>query len=157
MEKSVLEHYLWYSTFTNPGCYNEYLKNLPNDIEELGQLVCHQVIHRVTLKQGNTNANWDLKYGDMNDFPWHRLRCEDDILTTAVSMIAELFRLDSRGFTKERKVESKIVVTCRYVAILMASILKTKGIPCRVRSGFAPYFTKQSIDHWINQYWNKDK
>jgi hypothetical protein len=92
----------------------------------------------------------------MNNFPWYRLRCEDDILPNAVSMIAELLRLDSKGFTVDRKVENKIIVTCRYVAILMASILKSKGIPCRVRSGFAPYLVPElSIDHWINQYWNE--
>ena len=41
----------------------------------------------------------------------------------------------------------------------MASILKSKGIPCRVRAGHAPYFNMGSLgevsaDHWINQYWN---
>ncbi|MBS3121425.1 transglutaminase domain-containing protein [Candidatus Woesearchaeota archaeon] len=157
MNKKVLNHYLEFGTFTNPGCYKEFLKLLPNDVKELGNLICHQVIHRRTLKEGNTKANKDLRYGDINKYPWYRLRCDDDILPTAVSMIAELLRLDNRGFLAERKVEHKIVVTCRFVAILMASILKSKGIPCRVRSGFAPYFFKGSSDHWINQYWDKRK
>jgi len=36
--------------------------------------------------------------------------------------------------------------------------LKSKGIPTRVRSGFAPYFkgfSNKSVDHWINQYWDR--
>jgi len=37
----------------------------------------------------------------------------------------------------------------------MAAILKVKGIPCRVRSGFGLYFKEHSGDHWINQYWSK--
>lgn len=156
MNKKILNHYLQFSTFTNPGCYKEFLQNLPDDVKELGNLISHLVIHRVTLKEGNTNANRDLRYGDMEKFPWYRLRCEDDVLPTAVAMIAELLRLDNRGFKKDRKVEDKIVVTCRFVAILMASILKSKGVPCRVRSGFSPYFFKGSWDHWINQYWEKD-
>ncbi|MBN1386473.1 hypothetical protein JW968_05880, partial [Candidatus Woesearchaeota archaeon] len=41
--------------------------------------------------------------------------------------------------------------------ILMASILKSKNIPCRVRSGFAHYFNNYSGDHWINQYWDNKK
>lgn len=150
-------HYLQFSTFTNPGCYKEFLQTLPDDIKELGNLISHQIVHRVTLKEGNTKANRNLRYGDMKNYPWHRLRCEDDIFPTAISMIGELIRLDDRGFIPDRKVENKIIVTCRFVAILMASILKSKGIPCRVRSGFAPYFSKQSMDHWINQYWNKEK
>ncbi len=157
MDKKILNHYLKFGTFTNPGYYKKFLQDLPNDIKELGNLISHQVIHRVTLKEGNTNANKDLRYGDMKKYPWHRLRCEDEVLTTATSMIAELLRLDGRGFSTGRKVEDKIVVTCRFVAILMASILKTKGVPCRARSGFSPYFFNNSWDHWINQYWNKDK
>jgi len=69
-------------------------------------------------------------------------------------MIAELHRRDPRGFIIDRSVENKIIVTCRFVSILMASILKSKGIPMRVRSGFFPE-GKRSADHWINQYWNK--
>lgn len=40
---------------------------------------------------------------------------------------------------------------------MTASILKAKGIPCRVRAGYAPYFPDtngQSVDHWINEYWD---
>ena len=157
MDQKILDHYLKFGLFTNPGCYKEFLQNLPDDVKELGNLISHQIIHRVTLKEGNTNANRDLRYGDMKKYPWHRLRCEDDVLPTSVSMIAELLRLDDRGFLPDRKVEHKIVVTCRFVAILMASILKSKNIPCRVRSGFAPYFNNYSADHWLNQYWDNRK
>lgn len=157
MDKKILNHYLEFGTFTNPGCYKDFLQKLPDDVEELGKLISHQIIHRVTLREGNTKANKDKRYGDMDKFPWHRLRCEDDVLTTASSMIAELLRLDDKGFLAGRRVENKIVITCRNVAILMASILKSKGIPCRVRSGFAPYFFEGSWDHWINQYWNGQK
>ncbi|MDZ7587547.1 MAG: transglutaminase domain-containing protein [Patescibacteria group bacterium] len=51
------------------------------------------------------------------------------------------------------------MLTCRFTSILMASLLKIKRIPARVRSGFAPYFKVQGLpdstsdDHWINQYW----
>jgi hypothetical protein len=144
--------------YTYAGNYRDYFKSLPDDIPELGNLVCSQVIHRITLKEGNTNVNESLLYGDMTKFPWYRMRCEDDILQTAVSMTAELFRLDNRGFVAERQVENKIVVTCRYVSVLMSAIIKAKGIPCRSRSGFAPYFKENlSLDHWINQYWNKQQ
>ena len=155
MNKKILRHYLMTSVYTYAGNYENYFKNLPDDISELCKLVCSQVIHRVTLKEGNTNANLSLLYGDMTKFPWYRIRCEDDILQTAAAMTAELFRLDNNGFIPERQVENKIVVTCRYVSVLMSAILKAKGIPCRSRSGFAPYFKDGfSLDHWINQYWD---
>ncbi len=156
MKEKILNHYLQFSTYTNPGCYVDFLKSLPDDISELGNLITHQVIHRVTLKNGNTNANSDKKYGDMDRYPCHRLRCHDDVFLTSLAMVGKLLRLDEKGFKKDRAVEDKIVVTCRYVSVLMASILKSKGIPTRCRSGFAPYLLPDiSVDHWINQYWSK--
>ena len=88
----------------------------------------------------------------------HGIGCDvkDDVLLTASALTAELFRLDERGFVKERQTENKIVVTCRYVSVLMSAILKAKGIPARSRAGFAPYFQKGiSMDHWINQYYSE--
>lgn len=156
MEKRILEHYKSTGTFTYAGCYKEYFCSLPDDIPTLGRLICSQVIHRVTLKEGNTNANASLLYGDMDRYPWHRMRCEDDVLLTAPALTAELFRLDERGFVTDRKVEHKIVVTCRYVSVLISAILKAKGIPARSRAGFAPYFKEGvSMDHWINQYYSE--
>ena len=156
MEEYILEHYRKTGTFTYAGCYKDYFQSLPDDIAVLGRLICSQVIHRVTLKEGNTNANASLLYGDMNRYPWYRMRCEDDVLLTAPALTAELFRMDERGFVKERQVENKIVVTCRYVSVLMSAILKAKGIPARSRAGFAPYFREGvSMDHWINQYYNE--
>ncbi|MCM1156041.1 MAG: transglutaminase domain-containing protein [Roseburia sp.] len=154
MRKDILNHYLQTGAYTYAGAYKDYFRSLPEDISELGRLICSQVIHRVTLREGNTNANAKLQYGDMERFPWYRMRCEDDMFMTAAAMSAELFRLDERGFTLERATEDKIVVTCRYVSVLMSAILKSKGVPCRSRAGFAPYFQPDiSMDHWINQYY----
>lgn len=156
MQQKILDHYLKYGMFTYPGLYKKYLKSLPDDIRKIGHLLRWSLIHRTTLEWGNTSTNSDLKFGDMTKVPWYR-QPEDDNLVTATSIIAELFRRDARGLTTERKVEDKVVLTCRFIAILMAAILKAKGIPARVRSGFAGYWpwTKESWDHWINQYWNK--
>ena len=156
MEEYILEHYRKPGTYTYAGAYFDYFRTLPDDVSVLGRLVCAQVIHRVTLKEGNTNANANLLYGDMNCYPWYRMRCEDDVFLTAAALAAELFRLDERGFVADRKAENKLVVTCRYVSVLMSAILKAKGIPARSRAGFAPYFKQGvSMDHWINQYYSE--
>ncbi len=158
MNKKLLDHYLSTGTYTYAGAYADVFRELPDDPRALGELVSHQIIHRVTLRDGNTNANADLRYGDMNDYPWWRMRCEDDILLTAAAMTSELFRLDGRGFVPDRRVEHKLVLTCRYVSVLISAIYKAKGIPCRSRAGFAPYFRDGvSMDHWINQVWLGDR
>jgi len=95
----------------------------------------------------------------MTKVPWWR-QPEDDILVTAGAMLAEFYRRDERGFVNDREPKDKLVLTCRFVAIMIASILKSKGIPARVRSGNAPYFDmgelgNVSTDHWINQYWSE--
>lgn len=158
MKNKILNYYLKFSPFTNPGCYKKRLEeNLPNDVKKIGFLVRKQIIHRVTLKNGNKGSNVDLKYGDMSKVPWYR-QPEDDYFPTAIAILAELYRRDRRGFVKDRKEKDRLILTCRFVSILMASVLKSKGIPARVRSGFAPYFKgfgNKSVDHWINQYWNK--
>jgi hypothetical protein len=156
MKQKILDHYLEYGLFTYPGLYEDYLKTLPNDVHELGLLVRKNFIHRTTLDAGNVGINADLKYGDMTDVPWYR-QAEDDNLTTSASMLAELFRRDAKGLTMERRVEDKVILTCRCVSILMASLFKAKGIPSRVRSGFAGYFEGATVawDHWITQYWDK--
>lgn len=158
MTEKLRAHYLAFGPFTYPGLYKEYFRSLPDDPSELGHLISHQIIHRVTLKEGNRNANHDLRYGDMTRWPWYRSECQDDIYLTAPSMAAGLFRLDQRGFVPDRAVEHKLVLTCRFVSVLISSIYKSKGIPCRSRAGFAPYFDpKASMDHWINELWLDDE
>ncbi len=161
MSSKILDFYLQFSQYTDPGPYKKLLqRSLPNNVREIGLLVRKQLIHRMTLKNGNTGSNKDLRYGDMTKVPWYR-QPEDDVFITTSSMLAELFRRDRRGLTLDRSAENKLVLTCRFTAILMASLLKLKGIPARVRSGFSPYFEVEGLpggksdDHWINQYWDK--
>src|SRR3989338_4814170 len=155
----VLKHYLEFSMYTNPGLYENILKKeLQDNIRKIGNLIRKNVIHRTTLAYGNVGTNVDKKFGDMTKVPWYR-QPEDDMLPTASAMLAELYRRDKRGFIEDRTEENKLIVTCRFVSILMAAILKSKWIPCRVRSGNAPYFNmgklgKVSADHWINQYYS---
>lgn len=159
MSKKIINHYLEFSMYTNPGPYKNILKkNLPDGVRKIGELVRKQIIHRTTLEAGNVGTNADKKFGDMAKVPWYR-QPEDDVFVTASAILAELYRRNEKGFITRRPEKDKLVLTCRFVAILMASILKSKGIPCRVRAGHAPYFDmgslgKVSADHWINQYWD---
>ncbi len=162
MNQKIINHYLEFSLYTYPGLYKDILqKNLPNDVRKIGELVRKQIIHRTTLEAGNVGTNADKKFGDMTKVPWYR-QPEDDIFVTASAIVAELFRRNESGFIPNRPEKDKLVLTCRFVAVLMAAILKSKGIPCRVRAGHAPYFNMGSLgnvsaDHWINQYWNSQE
>lgn len=165
MQKEIIEFYLKTSMYTNYLPYEKYYRSLPDDITELSKLLCHQVIHRQELirsylkkpsKAHNEPTKDFLKIKD--EYPWYKYRSDDDILLTASAITSELFRQDQRGFTNGREIKDRVVITCRYVAVLLASILKAKKIPARVRSGYANYFLDEReniyYDHWIVQYYN---
>lgn len=165
MNKEIIDFYLKTSIYTNFFPFEEYYKTLPDDKEQLARLLSHQIIHRTELFRSYKDSprNYENTYELSKlkeEYPWYRNRCDDDILLTASAITSELFRQDKRGFILGREVKNRVVITCRYVAVLLSSILKAKGIPARCRSGYANYFLSKRentyYDHWIVQYFNYD-
>ena len=156
MEKEILEFYKKTSYFTDLGYYKDFAKKLPDDIEQLSILQRMQIIHPVAIRDKEIRNKKDCFWGDMTKVPISRLEYEDDIFPTAQSVIAELLRKNP-NYTTKREAKDKVHVTCRSQAILLASILKAKGIPARARSGFAEYIHYDGIcyDHWITEYFDE--
>ena len=150
----ILDFYKQTSPYTDLGFYRDFANRLPNDIKELARLQRMQIIHPIIIWNSLQDGWWD----DLTKVPKTSIVFEDDIFPTAMSMLAELLRRD-KNYSVDRKVEDKIHVTCRGEAVLLASILKAKGIPTRVRSGFAEYLRHDEIyyDHWITEYYSYDK
>jgi hypothetical protein len=81
---------------------------------------------------------------------------EDSKFPTTADLLAGLAQLNPAGLIPDRLPEERLVVTYRYHAILLASILKHRGIPTRVRYGFAPYLDPgRHISHVICEVWNE--
>ena len=156
--KEILEFYKETSQFTDLGYYKDFAKNLPNDIEELCILQRMQIIHPVAYNDKDIRNKNNCFWGDMTKVPITRLDYEEDYFPTAQSMIAELLR-KNQDYNIKREAKDKINITCRGQAILLASILKAKGIPARARSGFAPYIKYDGIsyDHWITEYYDESE
>jgi formylglycine-generating enzyme required for sulfatase activity len=142
---SVLDFYRQYSSFTDPGEYAYLYKNLPDSLPELCSLIKSQSIHpfaelpqyRDQIPKERWNE-WLTKY------------------PTVQSILKGLLSYDSRGFLKDRKVENRLVLGCRENAILLASILKYRGIPARVRAGHAAYLEAGfHLSHTICEVWNE--
>lgn len=150
LKEEVLKFYKNVSIYTNYGTYKDYFKSLPNNLRDLTLLINNQYIHRVVLFRSYLNDE-KIKY----EYPWYDYRLHDDILVTVPAITAELFRRDARGFIKFRETKDKVIITCRYASILLASILKAKGYSARVRSGFAKYINKEKyVDHWVVEYFD---
>lgn len=158
MNNEVFNFYKQTSLYTDLGLYKNFMKNLPDDINELCILQRKQIIHPVAFDIPNIRKQSNCFWGDMTKVSITRLDYEDDLFPTAISMISELLRKD-KTYSVNRKAEDKIHVTCRGEAILLAATLKAKGYSARVRSGFAPYikYDGVSYDHWITEYYDEIK
>lgn len=154
--EEILEFYRKTSTYTDLGYYKEFAKNLPDDIEKLCLLQRMQIIHPFAFFDKSIRTKKDCFWGDMTKVPETRLEYEDDIYPTAQSIIAELLRKNP-DYNIKREAKDKVHITCRGQAILLASILKAKGIPARARSGYAEYIHYDGIyyDHWITEYFDE--
>lgn len=157
MKESMYTHYLSTGIYTNPGAYTDYFRTLPDNIPDLGKLICDQIVHPTVLMFPNPYL--EKYFGSFSKYPIERVKNEDEIFVTAPAMTAEIFRLNSLGFIGNKEVSSRLAVTCRHASVLMASVCKAKGIPCRCRAGFIDFQHNGSVcgDHWINQIWNEQE
>ena len=156
ISEKILEFYKKTSLYTDLGLYTDFAKNLPNDINELCLLQRNQIIHPFDLSNEVMRNDSNSPYGDMMKVSKTSLRYENDIFPTAQAVLAELLRRD-KNYSIDRKIEDKVHVCCREQTILLASILKSKNIPARARSGFAKYVSAsgtQAGDHWITEYYS---
>ena len=153
--KKILIFYLQTSAYTFLGPYADFARTLPDDIEQLCVLQRMQTIHakemacNPNIRNENDNIN-----GDMTKYPIDRLNNEEDIFQTASSIFAELLRRDNM-YSINREAKDKICIVCRGHALMLASVLKCKGIPTRVRVGFSKYHNNNEYDdQWNIEYYN---
>jgi formylglycine-generating enzyme required for sulfatase activity len=143
-DSSMLDFYRQYSSFTDPGEYKRLYKNLPDSLPELCQLIKSQTIHPFAELRMYRDQIPKERWNEASKYP------------TVRSILEGLLSYNSSGLVKDRKPEDRLVLGCRENSILLASILKYRGIPARVRSGFAAYLKPgfHSI-HTICEVWNK--
>ena len=145
--KYVLEKHLEFSKYTNP-CEYEYLyERVPESLYELCTLIKKQLVHPFDLK----------KYS--GEIPKNRI-FEDRKIPTVSLMLSELLKRDESGLSLSRQPENRLVVACVHHSMLLASILRHKGIPVRIRTGYAKYIGDDilRVSHVVCEVWNlKDK
>lgn len=152
---NILDFYRRTSQFTDLGLYKNFARSLPNDVNKLCILQRMQTIHPVAYSNQNIRNESNCFWGDMTKVPVYRINYEEDYFPTAQSILAELLRRNPQ-YNVSRNAKDKINITCRGQSILLASILKAKSIPARVRSGFVNYLKNDGFyyDHWIVEYFD---
>lgn len=144
VSKQVLNRSLSYSNYTDPGEFEYLYENLPESINDICNLIKIQLIHPFEIK----------KYGDK--IPKDR-EYEDRSFSTVEQMLNELFERDANGLVDLRLPEKRLVVACIHHSLLLASILRHKGIPVRLRAGNAKYIGDDKnyhVTHVICEAWD---
>jgi hypothetical protein len=133
-----LSRYTKQSWVTDPGSYAHLYRDLPDDLADLCRAVQGLLVH----------------YRGSATIPADRLR-EIDTRRVEV-MLARIMELDSRPLALPRPLKARLVGCCRDYAVLLCSILRCRGVPVRVRFGFATYFEPDFMpDHVVAEYWNR--
>ena len=144
-DKELIDLYSQYSTFTDPGEYAYLYNKLPDSLPELCSLIKSQFIHPYAELPKYREQIPKERWNELFKYP------------TVQSILKGLVSYDSSGLTNERKPEDRLVLGCQQNAILLASILKYRGIPARVRCGHATYIIPGfHISHTICEVWNED-
>jgi len=70
-------------------------------------------------------------------------------------MLGRIAQMKPGSLAVARLEDQRLVVICRQFAVLTCSILRSKGIPARVRAGYALYTWGRGKyeNHWICEYW----
>jgi hypothetical protein len=142
---SVPEFYKQYSFFTDPGKYSYLYENLPDSLSELCSLIKSQFIHPYAELPEYRDQIPEERWDESFKYP------------TVESVLKGLLSYDSRGLVQDRKPEHRLVLGCRDYAILLASVLKYRGIPARCRYGHATYLIPEfHASHVICEVWNEN-
>ncbi|MBD3414920.1 MAG: hypothetical protein GF421_10880 [Candidatus Aminicenantes bacterium] len=140
---STVNKYHQFSQYTDPGELADLYKTLPESLDELCALIKKQLIHPFDLE----------KYADV--IPKNRAY-EDRELPSVSLMLKELLKRNENGLVASRKPEERLVVACVHHSMLLASILRFRGIPVRIRAGHAKYIGGQNgirVTHAICEVW----
>lgn len=140
-QDELLGFYTAPGQFTGLLAFADHVDHVSSDAESLARIV-----QGLLIREGLTAA-----YG----VSMSPARVAEKQLHSAVAMLTQAKRLDSNPITNARSPGNRVVGVCRHFATLFVALMRHKGIPARVRCGFAAYFAPgKYLDHWIGEYWN---
>jgi hypothetical protein len=147
VQDTVLDFYRRFSVDTDPGEHTKLYLGLPESLEELCRLVKCQLIHPFQAQPYAHVLTPERRFDEQK-------------YTTVKAMLAGLISYDPNGLVFTRKPQHRLVLSCRFYSILLASILKHRDIPTRCRYGFGRYIAADKdmrVCHVICEVWNKEQ
>jgi hypothetical protein len=134
---AALDYYLTPGPMTDLSrCPKELLRNLPHDPDSLMRMVRGALISSSALRKRAISVP--------------ESRSSELQIRSASAMLEHI-----RDLAAFRPPELRLLGNCRQVATLTCALFRHRGIPTRVRAGFAGYFHPNTYDdHWIIEYWH---
>ena len=142
--QDVFSAHLQYSQYTDPGKYTVLYDDLPSSLSDLCTLIKKQLIHPFDIGKFKDKIPENRQY-------------EDQQFPTVALMLEELLNRNGNGLVMSRQPEDRLIVACVHHSMLLASILRHRGIPVRIRAGYAKYIgndPRVRVSHVICEVWD---
>jgi hypothetical protein len=141
VRQTILDFYTSPQAMTSVGDYAAPLESLP---AEVGALV--EAVQGMLLHEHLAGHLYSITLSDEQHRESHIRPARE-----------QLKRIVARGWRPGAPLprEQRLIGTCRDFSVLLAALLRLKGIPARARCGFGAYFTPGFFeDHWVSEYWD---
>jgi hypothetical protein len=137
----VLDDYSEHSSVSKPGRAAKRFEALPVDPAELARIIQGLLIYEhVALDFYGVTLSAERK-AESHIRPLSR-------------MLERLLALEARPLDQARPPERRLCGICRHYSLIMVGMLRSHGIPARVRFGFGTYFNPGHFeDHTVCEYW----
>lgn len=120
------------------------LEWIPVSLEGIRDAVQGLLVHR----------DWAAAYGLEGD----AVRLDEQHLRSTAEILARAFELSPEPVTVPRDPIDRVLCICRHFTLLHTAMLRSRGLPARVRCGFSNYFDAAKwYDHWITERWADDR
>lgn len=141
-DKRMLDYYRTHSEWTNPGEHKTMFRGIPDDISSIVKSVQGCLIH------GGLVWLYDLKPSEAQGMGFNIRRTDE--------LLRRIAAFDESPLSVPRPKEKRLLVNCRQFSVLTCSILRHKGVPARVRTGYALYTWGRGMheNHWICECWS---
>src|SRR5262245_24135671 len=140
-QQQILEFYSCPAAMTSGGEYAALFEALPGDVTALAHVAQGLLLHEHLATHAYGVTLLDERRSEVHIRP-------------VAQMLARLLSQDDQPLSTARPVEGRLIGNCRHFSVLMAAMLRAKGVPARARCGFGAYFEPgHFVDHWVCEYW----
>lgn len=141
MKTNLLDYYVKQSAVSNPGKYNYIFDLLPKRISELRDFCSNMFLHYAEAEKNNLKLT-DFQYAQYFD------RTIFKILSRNQQTILKMITIDVAEISKPLGI-------CRDNALFLCSVLRSRGIPARLRAGFSScYIPNFFLDGFCVEYFD---